>query len=126
MSWHVHVGTSTAQGGTGSSRKKGAAVRHRLARIVLLALVIGFPLLVSAAAAPTWSGGTRMPRTWAQIAPLAGVESVLVGGLILAWRNRRRLRAEAESESESQAVTRALRHGSRVPHSRGAARRRPG
>jgi hypothetical protein len=63
---------------------------YRLARMVLLGLLIVFPLLVRAASTSSWSG--RQEDAWSQAAPMLGVELLLLGGLLVAdWNRRRRL-----------------------------------
>ncbi len=65
---------------------------YRLARMVLLSVLIVLPLLVRAAGAPASSG--RQAVAWSQVAPILGVELLLLGGVLVADWNRRRLLAE--------------------------------
>jgi hypothetical protein len=65
---------------------------YRVARMVLLGLLIVLPLVVRAASPPSWSG--RQEGAWWPAAPIACAEVVLLGGLLVADWNRRRLLAE--------------------------------
>jgi hypothetical protein len=67
-------------------------MRTRSLRRAFLAMVLVFPLLISAVA-PRPLG--RPPRGLRSGLPVLGSEMVLVGGLFLAGRGRRRLLARA-------------------------------
>ena len=65
---------------------------YRLGRMSVLGFLIALPLLTRVVSAPAWSGGEG--GAWSQVAFMAFLEIILVGGLIVADWNRRRLLVE--------------------------------
>jgi hypothetical protein len=65
-------------------------MRNPRARAALIGLVLALPVLMVMA-------GPRGKKAWAAVPTVAGVELILIGGLLVASRERQRLLAERSS-----------------------------
>lgn len=83
-------------------------MRNQWARGVVLGLVLAFPVLMSATAGSITT-----------VAPVLAVETVLVGGLVFASRERRRLLVEMDAARGKAAqigtFSPAMRSGAKAP-----------
>ncbi|WP_406698865.1 hypothetical protein V5E97_08265 [Singulisphaera sp. Ch08] len=69
-------------------------MRNQWARRVIVSLILAFPLLLSVAASTT---PVSFARRLEAASPIVAVETVLVGGLLFARRERRRLLVELDA-----------------------------
>lgn len=69
-------------------------MRNHWARRVAVGLILAFPLLLSVVASPT---PLSLARGLEAAPPILAVETVLVGGLLVARRERRRLLVELDA-----------------------------
>src|SRR5262245_40388163 len=70
-------------------------MRNRWARGLVVGLIFVFPLMIAVVSARGHGGG--FPRTLRASAPILAVETVLLGGLVFASRERRRLLVELDA-----------------------------
>ena len=69
-------------------------MRNQWTRRIVVSLILAFPLLLSVVASPT---PVSFARGLEAASPILAVETVLVGGLLFARRERRRLVVELEA-----------------------------
>ena len=73
-------------------------MHHQWVRRVFVGLILAFPLLISVVAAPSPGSVSRGLQA---VMPIVAVETVLVGGLVFARRERRRLLVELDAARTS-------------------------